>query len=107
MTLKVLHDLYSVPPSKNNRSWWIMRLAGEFVIGSVLLRNFVMNIVRVRGAFQKKISQIVEKVHKGGGVTSKINRSWCNMRLAGEFVIGSVLLKNFVMNIVRVTSNVL
>ena len=24
-----------------------MRLAGEFVIGSVLLRNFVMNIVRV------------------------------------------------------------
>ena len=47
MTLKVLHDLYSVPPSKNNRSWWIMRLAGEFVIGSVLLRNFVMNIVRV------------------------------------------------------------
>ena len=47
MTLKVLHYLYSVPPSKNNRSWWNMRLAGEFVIVSVLLRNFVMNIVRV------------------------------------------------------------
>ena len=47
MTLKVLHDLYSVQPSKNNRSWWIMRLAGEFIIGSVLLRNFVMNIVHV------------------------------------------------------------
>ena len=24
-----------------------MRLAGEFIIGSVLLRNFVMNIIRV------------------------------------------------------------
>ena len=47
MTLKVLHDLYSVPPSKNNRSWCNMRLAGEFAIGSVLLRNFVMNIIRV------------------------------------------------------------
>ena len=48
MTLKVLLYLYSVPPSKNNRSWWNMQLAaGEFVIGSVLLRNFVMNIIRV------------------------------------------------------------
>ena len=29
---------------------------------------------KVRGAIQKKISQIVEKGHKGGGVKSKIKK---------------------------------